>query len=293
MSNRNAISRMGRLINALKLETPIRILDIGANPLIEGEVSYKTLLDHQYAEVVGFEPQQDALDALNTRKSAAETYLPYALGDGSDQTLRLFKSPSFSSIYAADMKSAEYLGLKSDMIETSNEPMRTRQLDLVDEVPEVDFVKIDVQGSETTIFEHGRQKLAHACVVQTEVRMFPLYVDEPRYGALDAELNKQGFEFLQFSSLKHVCLARRFRKRLKRSQFAQAVDGDAFFVRDLRKMEAYSTEQLKKLSVIADAVIRSHDLALYALEALLERGVINMSQLDSYFSSIPQENLKG
>ena len=284
---------MTYLVNALVLESPIRILDIGANPLIEGEVSYQNLLDHKFAEVVGFEPQQDALDELNARKSAAETYLPYALGDGSSRTLHIFKAPGFTSVYAADPESADYLGFTSSMAEIGQEAVKTRKLDLIAEVPAVDFLKIDVQGSETTILEHGRTKLAQACVVQTEVRMFPLYMNEPRYGALDAELASQGFEFLRFATLKHVCLARRFRKRLKRHQFAQTVDGDAFFVRDLRKVERYNDEQLKKLAVIADSIMGSHDLTLYALETLLERGAIDMGLIDRYFASIPQENLRG
>ena len=156
----------------------------------------------------------------------------------------------------------------------------------------VDFLKIDVQGSEKSILEHGRKKLAQACAVQTEVRMFPLYEGEPRYGGLEAELADQGFEFLRFATLKHVCLARRFRKRLKRHDFAQAVDGDAFFVRDLRKVARYKGDQLKKLAIIADAIIGSHDLTLFALEVLQDRGQIDATVIDAYFAAIPEEHLR-
>lgn len=102
--------RMHLVADALQPDRRIRILDVGANPLIEGEVSYQRLLDQGYAEVIGFEPQTDALSALNKRKSEAETYLPHALGDGTVQTLRLTKSPGFSSIFPADPDSARLLG---------------------------------------------------------------------------------------------------------------------------------------------------------------------------------------
>jgi len=292
VSRKNAAARVTHLVDALNLKTPVRILDIGANPLIEGEVSYQILLDHGFAEVVGFEPQQDALKTLNAKKSAAETYLPYALGDGTTQTLHLYQSPGFTSVYPANPKSAEYLGFKSGMTETGSEAIKTRKLDPISDIPMVDFLKIDVQGSETAILKYGRKKLSQACAVQAEVRMFPLYQGEPRYGALDNELCRQGFEFLRFAALKHVCLARRFQKRLKRSQFAQAVDGDAFYVRDLRNVETYEDEQLKKLAVIADAIIQSHDLALFALETLLERQNIDMSVIDNYFAEIPEDVLR-
>ncbi|MEY2960301.1 MAG: hypothetical protein RLZ60_131, partial [Pseudomonadota bacterium] len=74
------IRRMNTLIADLRPSERLHVLDIGANPLIEGDVSYKPLLDHGHAEVFGFEPQEDALAALNDRKSDNETYLPHALG---------------------------------------------------------------------------------------------------------------------------------------------------------------------------------------------------------------------
>ena len=287
------VSRMTELVNMLSPKTMVRILDIGANPLIEGEVSYQALLDSGHAEVVGFEPQQNALEALNARKSDAETYLPHALGDGSNQTLRLYHAPGFTSVYPANAGTAAYLGFEKDLVETGTELIKTRKLDGVGEVSKVDFLKIDVQGSEKTILENGRMKIAQACAVQTEVRMFPLYDGEPRYGGLEAELVVQGFEFLRFATLKHICLARRFRSRLRRRDFAQAVDGDAFFIRDLREVNSYTDEQLKKLAIIADAIIGSHDLALYALENLLERGTIDAPVIDAYFAAIPQNKLRG
>ncbi|EBA12020.1 FkbM family methyltransferase [Roseobacter sp. CCS2] len=284
---------MNPLFAALDIGAPVRILDVGANPLIEGEVSYRKLLDQGAAEVVGFEPQPDALAALNAQKSDAECYLPSALGDGQEHMFHGFRQPGFNSVFAADPDSAAHLGFQGGLTETSRTPIGTEKLDDLDAVPKVDFLKIDVQGSEHSILEHGRSKLSEATVVQTEVRMFPIYKDEPRYGALEAELIKQGFEFLRFASLKHVCLARRFRKQLRRNQFAQAVDGDAFFVRDMRNIASFSDVQLKKLAVIADAIMQSYDLALYALDTLVERDVIQADLVDWYFNQVPQSARRG
>ena len=90
------VHRMNTLIADLRPTERLRVLDIGANPLIEGDVSYKPLLDHGHAEVFGFEPQEDALAALNDRKSAHETYLPHALGDG---TKKLYTSSSKAALH--------------------------------------------------------------------------------------------------------------------------------------------------------------------------------------------------
>jgi FkbM family methyltransferase len=50
--------------------------------------------------------------------------------------------------------------------------MKTTPLDKIDDVPQIDILKIDVQGSEYDIIKSGRAKMADAVAVQTEVRFF-------------------------------------------------------------------------------------------------------------------------
>ncbi len=281
-------ARLDLLVQTVSLDGKIEVLDIGANP-IEGEVSYQALLDSGYANVTGFEPQEEALAALEARKSDAETYLPHALGDGKKKTLHLYQSTGFTSIFPADPASAAYLHFEKGMTETAAVDMPTRRLDSLKPVGKVDFLKIDVQGSETAIISNGVKKLSGAMVVQTEVRMFPLYLGEPRYGELEAELVAQGFEFLRFATLKHASLAKGFKRRLKRAQFAQAVDGDAFFLRNMRLVNSYSDDQMRKLAVIADSIMGNYDLTLYALEQLQSRGLIDGAQIERYFDMVPAD----
>ena len=72
-----------------------RVVDIGANP-IDGELPYQTFSEG-LADIVGFEPQIDALEKLNAQKSEHETYLPYAIGDGLTKTLYLTAAPGMTS----------------------------------------------------------------------------------------------------------------------------------------------------------------------------------------------------
>lgn len=286
---RPELDRMNGIVGALAPDRRLRIADVGANPLIEGEVSYRRLLEEGHAEVVGFEPQEEALAALNARKSEAELYLPYALGDGSPRTLHLTQSPGFTSVFPADPSSASLLGFWRGMSETGRTTVATRRLDDCPEVPPIDFLKIDVQGSETAIIANGARKLAEAVAIQTEVRFFPIYEGEPSFGALEAELARQGFRFLRFATLKSVALSSRtVRKRLKRADFAQVVDGDAFFVRDLRGISTWSDEAVKRLAVLADAVMDCPDLAVFALEVLVGRNVVAEAVVDAYVGGLPQ-----
>lgn len=285
-------ARLEHLMKLVGLKNAIQVLDIGANP-IEGIVSYQGLLDAGHAKVVGFEPQPDALAALNERKTESETYLPHALGDGKKHTLHVYHGSGFASLFGPDEASAALMGFAKDMVVTGEIPVATKKLDTLKDVPAVDFLKIDVQGAETSIIKNGVKKLAGALVVQTEVRMFPIYKDEPRYGELESELAAQGFEFLRFVHIKHVSLAKRYKKRIKYREFAQAVDGDAFFVRDLRKIDSYSDDQLRKLAVVADAVMGTFDLALFALDTLRMRGLVDEAGIEGYIDMLPDEVKRG
>ncbi|WP_333714981.1 FkbM family methyltransferase [Yoonia sp.] len=279
--------RFAVLARALGLHDPITVLDIRANPLIEGAAPYVPLLRAGLAAVFGFEPQAAALAALNAQKSDAETYFPDAVGDGTVATLHLYAAQGFTSLFPIDADSARYLGFGRGANLAGTLDLVTRRLDDIAEIPPVDLLKIDVQGAETQIIAHGREKLAQALVVITEMRMFPIYQGEPRFGDLAAELHGQGFEFLRFASLKHVALSRRHRGSLRRSEFAQAVDGDAIFVRDLRNMATFDDASLKKLAVIADGVIDNADLVVSVLEVLEDRGAIPTTLIPDYLARLP------
>lgn len=70
-----------QLADVLRPQRPTAVVDIGANP-IDGDPPYGPMLRDGLCTVVGFEPQPDALDELRRRGGPAETYLPWAVGDG-------------------------------------------------------------------------------------------------------------------------------------------------------------------------------------------------------------------
>ena len=73
------------LLAELAPERPTTIVDVGANPI--NEAPYSGLLHAGACHVIGFEPQAEAYAALQTSKTAAETYYPFAVGTGAAQTL--------------------------------------------------------------------------------------------------------------------------------------------------------------------------------------------------------------
>ncbi len=88
------------LLSPEKLTT---IVDIGANP-IDGDPPYKQMLEHELCQVVGFEPQKDALQELLQNKGQFETYLPYGIGDGKRHTLYHCAASGMTSLYKPDQR---------------------------------------------------------------------------------------------------------------------------------------------------------------------------------------------
>ncbi len=79
----HGMEHIGRdpLFGMLQPKRLTAVVDIGANP-IDGDPPYKEMLAAGLCTVIGFEPQADALAALNRRRTPRERYLPYAVGDG-------------------------------------------------------------------------------------------------------------------------------------------------------------------------------------------------------------------
>ena len=86
--------------------------------------------------------------------------------------------------------------------------VQTHRLDDLD-IDDFDLLKIDIQGAELMVFQHGRERLRNAVAVQTEVSFVPLYRDQPTFGDVDRELRSQGFVPHSMPAMKEWAIARR------------------------------------------------------------------------------------
>lgn len=283
---------LGRIWALWKAARPLHVVDVGANP-IEGDAPYKGLLECGYCRVTGFEPQPEALAALNASKTDSETYLSCALGDGTSAELHLYRASGFASLFPALPAAAAMLGLGRATRSLGTQPLQTRRLDDLDDVGPVDFLKIDVQGSELAVIANGARKLAGAVAVQTEVRLTPIYDGEPGFGELDAELRRQGFMFHDFAFLKRMALASPHQAALKPRVQRQAVDGDALYIRDLTRPDGIDDDQLFRLALLADGVMQSPGLAVFCLDTLAARGRLDEADVADYLALLPPAMRRG
>jgi FkbM family methyltransferase len=262
------------------------IVDVGANP-IDGDPPYKEMLAAGLCTVIGFEPQPDALAALNRRRSAKEHYLPYAVADGRERSLHVCREGGMSSLLAPDSaRLALFTGFAGHGAVKNQIPIATRRLDDIDEIACMDFLKIDIQGGELDVFESGRRKLAGAVAVQTEVSFVTLYQKQPAFGAIDTLLRTLGFIPHCFAELKVRPLAPLVFDGDPKNGVRQLLEADIVYVRDFLRPDAMDIEQWKHLALIAHHCYESFDLAFHALQAATRLGGVPPGTAEKYLKLI-------
>jgi FkbM family methyltransferase len=273
-----------RVNYAWQLGEPVNVVDIGANP-IDGTPPYKPLLSRGMVSLVGFEPQRQALAQLNAMKGQHETYLPYAVGDGKPARLYLCQAPGMTSTLKPNTPLlAQFQGYPLWGKVKQVEVIDTVRLDDVDEVDCIDWLKIDIQGGELTVFKNAEEKLKTTLVIQTEVNFIPLYEGQPLFAEIDQWMREHGF-------MLHTLLEERKRlyaPMVLNGQIHQGINqlttADAVYIPSFEKMALLGCNELKKLGMIVGEVYQSHDLALKVALLLEDKygipanHVINMSK---------------
>jgi FkbM family methyltransferase len=258
------------LVDLLQPRRLTSVVDIGANP-IDGDPPYKEMLQQRLCRVIGFDPQPDVLTRLNASKSDLETYLPYAVGDGGTHKLKICRGSGFASLLQPDEKVLTHFPGFSELGKVVDEiPVVTRRLDDIAEIGELDLLKIDIQGSELSVFKHGRTRLAKAIAIHTEISFVALYKDQPVFGDVSLELRSLGFIPHMFVTINKKMIAPMVGSN-PAVGLNQLVEADIVYVRDFTKAEAMDSEQLKHLAIIAHYCYGSYDLAINCIHHLTSR----------------------
>ncbi len=253
---------------------PLDVVDIGANP-IDGDPPYRLMMDAGLCRVTGFEPQPEALAELRSQAGPHERYLPYAVGDGGRHTLHLTATSGFASLLRPDEQQLALLTDFPRLAEvTGRVSVDTRRLDAIEEIDRIDLLKIDIQGGELSVLREGRQKLANALAVQTEVGFHRLYRNQPTFADVDLELRGQGFVPHQFVTTRTWPMAPVVWADPLQLASRQLVEADLLYVRDPVRLDDLDDGQLARLAMVADVGYGSFGLALRCVLELIARGVL-------------------
>jgi FkbM family methyltransferase len=272
------------LFELLQLKRLTEVVDIGANP-IDSTPPYKSMLCNGLCRVTGFDPQKEVLTDLMKKQGPNERYFPWAVGDGQTHKLHICNASGMTSFLEPDPKALSVF----EMFKSFGEVLRkvdvpTHRLDDLSEIEQLDFLKIDVQGAELSVFRNGKNRLANAVVVQTEVSFVGLYQRQPMFGEIDLELRKHGFIPHCFAGVKKWPIAPCVINNNPRQALNQLLEADIVYVRDFTRHELMTAEQLKHLAMVAHHCYGSFDLALRCIIILEDRGELPHGSRQTYFN---------
>ena len=279
------MSEEGRsaLADLVGFEDQLEIADIGA-AYIGSEPPYQPLLAAGLARLNAFEADVRQHPALRAAYGDRVRLFADAVGDGATHMLHL-AAPA-SGMTSLLKPSAPHLAFfngfeRFGQIE-SIMPMPTRRLDDIEGLPDVDFLKMDIQGAELMALQGGEARLARCVAIQLEVSFVPLYEGQPSFGEIDLWMRAHGFLPHAFAELKRWSIAPVLRNNDIREPFNQLLEADLVYVRDPVTPGRLDPEMLRRLILIAHFVYGSVDLAGRLAQRLSQEGHVPPGGLERY-----------
>ena len=252
-------------IDFLKIDDPIQVCDIGASPVDETDF-IEELLNNTNSRLIGFEPNENEFQKLDNNKKNRK-YYNFGIGDGTEKYLNICKAPGMSSFLEPDINYLKnFHGFEDWSKIIKKVKVKTKKLSEIKD--SIDFFKIDVQGYESEIIKHGKDKIKNSLIINIETSPTPLYKDEKTFSSIISELEKLGFNLHMFSKIN----TRSFKPIIF---FKNPYIGlnhiyqlDCVLIKNLKFISTYNTSQLSKLILILFYSFKSYDLVDYLLKVL-------------------------
>ncbi|MEG4442521.1 FkbM family methyltransferase [Microcoleus sp. AT9_B5] len=241
--------------------------------------------------IYGFDADVEACEQANADLEArkvnwTENHIPLALSKTEGKaTLYVTKYPGCSSLYPPNESYMQRFNGYIDLIQLARTiEIETTTLDSFchsENIKEIDFIHLDVQGGELSVLEGASEILKQSILaVYSEVEFTDIYVNQPLFGDLDVYLRNQSFTLFDLI----VSTGRAVRTTspiTSPNRPGSLVWADAFYLRDLIRpnlnTHLQTPERILKLACIADVI----DYTDYALE-LLEYLTLNYGNDPNY-----------
>jgi len=180
---------------------PLVLADIGASGGLEP--NWKPA--QKYLQVIGFEPDRRGFIDLEKKKDSNVRYLNIGLHKERTSIKYYFtKNQQTSSIFKPNREFLnkfpesgrfDIVGSENIEVDTLDEQFR------IHNITEVDFIKIDTQGSELFVLQGATEIIRnHVFGLEVEVEFAEMYQNQPLFSDVNSFIKRQGFQLFDIQS---------------------------------------------------------------------------------------------
>lgn len=281
---------------------PFILIDVGAS----GGVPRVWLQAKKALKVIGFEPDSKAFEEFKKGKDSSQKFINVAL-HSLDTNITLYKTrkQECTSVFMPNYPFLKQFPdvKRYEVIDSSkvNARQLSREFLVKEGISDVDFLKVDTQGSELYVLR-GATELIDSFIfgINIEVEFAPLYQDQPLFNDVDTFLRSHGFQIFD--------IRRYYWKRNPGLHVGNAkgqlVFADALyfktyesFVKGIHYMDGV-TKKAKTLKAISICLIYNKvDYALYLCEMATRDNILKQDEKEIIFKQLYRRrnriNLKG
>ena len=278
---KDPFEKLVEIIRETKVNCIFNLLEIGAAKTGKTKEPFYKILDYfPHSKIIGFEIDKRVCDKMNSEASEGIKYYPYALGKANEKKkLYNTQAPMCTSLSKPNeilislYNNLDFAYLKN---ETEIETITLDNFISKNTIDNLDFIKIDTQGSELDIFNGGKNSLKNVVKIICEVEFVPIYEDQPLFGDVNKFLNDNGFMFNKFLGLSGRALKPLILNK-DPNKASQHMWSDAVFIKNIEVIQNLSDEKLLKLSILSAAYF-SMDLTFFCLSIYDRRYSSNLAK---------------
>lgn len=287
-------SQITNLAKLLDIDHRIDVADVGAAYINQKPVYEDLVMQSDFVDLHLFDGDIRQISRLRNRYDDKANIHGVFLGDGRKHKVYLCSPPSgMTSLLKPNRNALKFFnGFEGFGTVIDTDTVQTTKLDDLSAIENIDFLKLDIQGSEKSVLKHGLTKLLNCVAIQLEVSFLPLYHNQPTFGEIDVFLREIGYVPHRFTELKRWSIAPTVRDKNFRKPFNQLLEADVVYIKDPINCELKTDRQIKNLAFLSHFLFGSPDLTVHLMLKLVEERAIAGEAVEEYFGRFASGNKK-